>query len=235
MEGRSSPTAVGTIAPREGADFGQPIIGRYSLVNHPDGPDFADLLRRHIERTGIPKAALARAIGTRPQYIREIETGRKPPPTLDKVECLADSLDLGPADRELFLARAREGRTKPESRDYLRNLETAFTTLMDMFGVDCEARERIRQGEFDETLEAIRDAFVGAGRVRERDDIVSQLQIMRYRAFLGRLCDNLDTLGEEHSGEDLKWVQEELLRQMERLVGLRRSESELSRRLGTRE
>ncbi len=203
--------------------------------NQAGGPDFAELLRRHIARTDISKAALARAIGTRPQYIREIETGRKPPPTLDKVECLADTLALAPTDREQFLARAREGRTKPESRDYLRNLETAFTQLMDMFGVDCEARERIRQGEIDETLGTIRDAFVGAGRVQEQGDIVSQLQILRYRAFLGRLCDNLDTLGQEHTGEDLKWVQEELLRQMERLVGLRRSESELSRRLGARE
>ena len=91
-------------------------------------------------------------------------TGRKPPPTLEKVERLADALGLAPAEREAFLARAREGRTKPESREYLRSLEEAMTQLMEIFGVAPEDRAAIRGGQFDLLVDRVRAAFAAHTR-----------------------------------------------------------------------
>jgi len=189
--------------------------------------DFAALLAGHIERTGIKKADLARAIDTAPQYIREIETGRKPPPTLDKVEVLAEVLDLNGPDRDLFVSRAREGRTKPESRDYIRNLEAAFAQLMEIFAVDAEDRERIRHGEFQVLTKRIRSAVLESGQVEKEDDFLPFLQVMRYRTFITQLVDGMDSLKENFSDEDVEWVQGELMKQMQRLVGLRKGEAEI--------
>jgi len=189
--------------------------------------DFAALLAEHIERTGIKKADLARAIDTAPQYIREIETGRKPPPTLDKVEVLAGVLRLDGPERDLFVSRAREGRTKPESREYIRNLESAFAQLMEIFAVDVDDRDRIRHGEFQILIERIRNAILKSGQVESEDDFLPFLQVMRYRIFITRLVDGMDSLRESFSEEDIRWVQGELMKQMERLVGLRKGEAEI--------
>lgn len=196
------------------------------------GRDFATLLVQHIAATGITKAELARAIQTRPQYIREIETRRKPPPTLDKVEVLADALDLSGSSRDLFLARAREGRTKPESREYFRNLEDAFSKLMEVFSVHADARDAVRKGKFNVLVDHIQDAFLEAGKVKSEKDFVPFLQVLRYSAFLKELLDGLDTLREDHTSEDLDWVQTELLKQLERMVGLRKGEQEMFQKLG---
>jgi len=193
--------------------------------------DFAALLVAHIESTGITKAELARAIQTRPQYIREIETRRKPPPTLDKVEILADALGLSGTPRDLFLARAREGRTKPESRKYFRNLEDAFSRLMDIFSVNADARNAVRKGKFNVLVDHIQDAFMDAGKVKSEKDFVPILQVLRYSAFLKELLEGLDTLREDHTSEDLDWVQTELLKQLERMVGLRKGEQEIFQKL----
>ncbi len=197
--------------------------------------DFAALLRGHIRASGLAKAALARAIATKPQYIREIETGRKPPPTMEKVEILANALNLTGATRDLFLARAREGRTKPESRLYLRNLETAFTSLMEIFAVDADDRESIRKGDFEVMVKHIRDAFMAAGKVTSESDFVPFLQVMRYNSFLKNLLDSMDSLQENCSEKDVHWVQQELLKQMERLVGFRRGETEIFKHLSSGE
>jgi ribosome-binding protein aMBF1 (putative translation factor) len=193
--------------------------------------DFAGLLAAHIERTGIKKADLARAIDTAPQYIREIETGRKPPPTLDKVEVLAEVLDLSGPHRDLFVSRAREGRTKPESREYIRNLEAAFAQLMEIFAVDVDDRERIRHGEFQVLTDRIRSAVLESGQVERQDDFLPFLQVMRYRTFITQLVDGMDSLKENFSDEDVAWVQGELMKQMQRLVGLRKGEAEISDKL----
>ncbi|MBN2490733.1 MAG: helix-turn-helix domain-containing protein [Planctomycetes bacterium] len=200
----------------------------------PVDPSFARLFAEHIRRRPVTKAALARAIGTRPQYIREVETGRKPPPTLDKVEILAGALGLTAPEREEFLACARQGRARPEFRDYLRNMEEAFGRLMEIFAVGRDDRERIRHGEFGVLVNTIREAFLAAGKIRSEGDFVPLLQVMRYRAFVKRLLDGMDTLKESHADGDVDWVQRELLKQMERLVGLRQGEAEISRRLGRR-
>jgi len=128
--------------------------------------DFATLLAGHIERTGVKKADLARAIDTAPQYIREIETGRKPPPTLDKVEILASVLQLDGPERDLFFSRAREGRTKPESREYIRNLESAFAHLMEIFAVEGSGRGVARSSRCTGTVKSCR-ALGTSGQLRE--------------------------------------------------------------------
>lgn len=193
--------------------------------------DFAGLLRHHIASTGVAKAALARAIGTKPQYIREIETGRKPPPTLEKVEILADELGLDVAARDRFLARAREGRTKPESRAYFRNMEEAIQELSDLFGIDTDAREHLRKGDFDPMLEQIRAAFNSAGKVDDPEAFLPFLKVMRYRRFVLDMVAGFDRLNEERRTDDLAWLQDAMLEHMERLMGLREGEQRMSEKL----
>jgi transcriptional regulator with XRE-family HTH domain len=206
-----------------------------SGLSDADSKNFAELLTRHIKTRKIAKVALARAIKTKPQYIREIETGRKPPPTLEKVTILADVLGLSGSERDTFLARAREGRAKPESRNYLRSMENAFTQLMEIFSVDVSDRDRIREGDFAVLVNRVRDAFLTAGKVSSESEFVPFLQVIRYNAFLKQLLDGMDTLREKYSEKDLDWVQNELLDQMEELMGLRKERARISKNLRSRE
>lgn len=196
--------------------------------------DFAALLTAHIRTSGVRKVELARAIGTKPQYIREIETRRKPPPTLEKVEILAASLGLSAADRDRFFARAREGRTKPESRELLRTMNEVFAQLMEMLAVTAEERSQIHDGDHDLLIERLHDALGAAGKIELESEFLPVLQVMRYRSFVKTMLDGLDSLGEQVGTADVEWVQNELVGQMERMSGLRRGQADLIKRVKKR-
>jgi len=194
--------------------------------------DFAALLNHHVRTTGITKASLARDIKTTPQYIREIELRIKPPPAMDKVLILAEKLGLTGRDWEVFVAKAREGRTKPESREYIRGLEDTFTKLMNIFDIDFPERRAIREGKFELLHDRIKSAFLEAGKVKNEEDFVPFLHVMRYNEFVKALLSGLENLRQEHSREEVDWVQTEILKQMERMSGIRKAESKMAKRLG---
>jgi len=197
--------------------------------------DFATRLLYHFEATGVPKVNVASAINVKPKYIREVELRTKPPPQMHKVVIMADTLGLTGRDRELFIARGREGRMKPESREYFRSLEKNLTRLMDLFDIDLPERIAICEGQFNILHDRIRSTLLEANKIENTEDILPLVQTMRYNDFIKTLLSGLEHLRRNHSRKEVDWIQTELLKQMERMADLRKAESMMKKKLSRKQ
>ncbi|MEO3859895.1 helix-turn-helix domain-containing protein [Acrocarpospora sp. B8E8] len=89
-----------------------------------DEPDaLATLLRRYRQVTGLSQRQLAESAGLGERTVRDLERGRVARPQQATIDCVADALGLGPADRALLrrsMANRRGGAAAgngPLSRD----------------------------------------------------------------------------------------------------------------------
>lgn len=75
---------------------------------------FGELLERWLDRSGMTKIALCRALGVSRPYLYSVLSGDVPPPVPDKQLLIAQILDLDSTDAaELFDTAARERREIP--------------------------------------------------------------------------------------------------------------------------
>lgn len=87
--------------------------------------EFKNILKNFRERANVSKADLARKIGiSSGNYFVNIESGQKRPPTLERCQQIAEALRLSKDDTKLLIDAAAEERTKPETREWLKQKES---------------------------------------------------------------------------------------------------------------
>jgi transcriptional regulator with XRE-family HTH domain len=78
---------------------------------------FNQLLTLFRERSGLKKKHLAEKLGIKPNYIGDIESGRKKAPTLERCKQIVKILKLNDDEATEFLNAAIEERTPKEIKD----------------------------------------------------------------------------------------------------------------------
>lgn len=86
---------------------------------------FGELLRDLREKCGIRKAELARRLSVTLPYITNVEKGKQKPPTMDRIEQIAQALSLSKADKETLLQAAAEERIPQKEKNLLQRSEFA--------------------------------------------------------------------------------------------------------------
>jgi len=81
---------------------------------------FGELLKTLRERSGLKRAALARLLSVTLPYITNIEKGKQKPPTIERIEQIANALSLTKPDKEKLFHYAAEERIPQKERNLLQ-------------------------------------------------------------------------------------------------------------------
>lgn len=96
--------------------FGQIEVKKYNKIM-----SFPIFLKKLREKEKISPTQLARKIGVTPSYIMNIEAGRGKPPSMDRIDQIAEVLQLSYTEKKELSRLAAEGRVKDKEKNILKN------------------------------------------------------------------------------------------------------------------
>ena len=110
---------------------------------------FGAFVRQKRMEQGLSLRRLAARLGLSPVYMSNIETDRKPAPSQENLDKLAEELHLSKADRELFLdlaAASHKMKVPADLPEYIMErdiVRTALRTAKEVDATDAEWQEFI--------------------------------------------------------------------------------------------
>ena len=110
---------------------------------------FGAFVRQKRMEQGLSLRRLAVRLGLSPVYMSNIETDRKPAPSQENLDKLAEELHLSKADRELFLdlaAASQKMKVPADLPEYIMErdiVRTALRTAKEVDATDAEWQEFI--------------------------------------------------------------------------------------------
>lgn len=110
---------------------------------------FAAFVRQKRMEQGLSLRRLAARLGLSPVYMSNIETDRKPAPSQENLDKLAEELHLSKADRELFLdlaAASHKMKVPADLPEYIMErdiVRAALRTAKEVDATDAEWQEFI--------------------------------------------------------------------------------------------
>ena len=110
---------------------------------------FGTFVRQKRMEQGLSLRRLAARLGLSPVYMSNIETDRKPAPSQENLDKLAEELHLSKADRELFLdlaAASHKMKVPADLPEYIMErdiVRTALRTAKEVDATDAEWQEFI--------------------------------------------------------------------------------------------
>ena len=110
---------------------------------------FGAFVRQKRMEQGLSLRRLAARLGLSPVYMSNIETDRKPAPSRENLDKLAEELHLSKADRELFLdlaAASQKMKVPADLPEYIMErdiVRTALRTAKEVDATDAEWQEFI--------------------------------------------------------------------------------------------
>ena len=110
---------------------------------------FSAFVRQKRMEQGLSLRRLAARLGLSPVYMSNIETDRKPAPSQENLDKLAEELHLSKADRELFLdlaAASHKMKVPADLPEYIMErdiVRTALRTAKEVDATDAEWQEFI--------------------------------------------------------------------------------------------
>lgn len=110
---------------------------------------FGAFVRQKRMEQGLSLRRLAARLGLSPVYMSNIETDRKPAPSQENLDKLAEELHLSKADRELFLdlaAASQKMKVPADLPEYIMErdiVRTALRTAKEVDATDAEWQEFI--------------------------------------------------------------------------------------------
>ena len=110
---------------------------------------FGAFVRQKRMEQGLSLRGLAARLGLSPVYMSNIETDRKPAPSQENLDKLAEELHLSKADRELFLdlaAASQKMKVPADLPEYIMErdiVRTALRTAKEVDATDAEWQEFI--------------------------------------------------------------------------------------------
>lgn len=88
-----------------------------------DTMKFCEHLTYYRERARMTKTALAEKVGVTPPYIMDIESGKKKPPSIIRVNEMARALSLSTNERQSFVDAAMEERISQDALEWIHGKE----------------------------------------------------------------------------------------------------------------
>jgi transcriptional regulator with XRE-family HTH domain len=83
---------------------------------------FGKLLKKHKEASGLSSTDMSRRLGVTLTYVRNLEEGKKKPPTFERCKDLVNILGIQKSDVEQFLRAAFIERLKGDDRKFYDKL-----------------------------------------------------------------------------------------------------------------
>ena len=149
--------------------------------------EFKKLLEYYRDRAGLNKTGLAERLSVTPSYVMEIESGRKPPPSIDRCRAIAKILSLSSSETQSLIDAAVEERLAPDELLWLTERDKKYA----------EAKKICT----DEVLAALKDSTSFAALMttyKSKAEIKAVLQV---------IIENIEDLPKDKRKEILKYCQ----------------------------